>query len=298
MKWFKHPSDTSDDPMNAELEEMFGLEGYARWMKILEAIAKNMAGKDSPCSVAYPWSKWQAILRGKPKTLLPFLKHLALKRRINLKRNGFVLDSFSIENENGTETKLLRSGDVLEIEAPVMASLRDEYSKKSGQTPDKLRTKEVEEEVEEEKEIEDPPLPPVGDTSPPPSRTSKPPRRPQGELYRFADWYAAYPLKEARGAAERAWAKLSKRPDFGDELVDHLVAAVKHAKQHSRRWADGYIPQPATWLNQRRWEDEFQAAEPGRAAHHPPAGGPLITTNGGRSVFDLIGSPPAAELTG
>lgn len=39
MKWFKHFSDASSDEFMVELEELFGLEGVARWWKLLESVS-------------------------------------------------------------------------------------------------------------------------------------------------------------------------------------------------------------------------------------------------------------------
>jgi hypothetical protein len=118
VKWFRHMSNMSQDEFIAELEHIYGLEGYARWCKLLEAIADQM-DKTARCSVSYPWSKWQTILRGKRNKLETFLKHLENKRKIFL-------------NENGN---------VLEIGCRKLLELRDEYSRKSGQTPDRCPDK-------------------------------------------------------------------------------------------------------------------------------------------------------------
>lgn len=73
----------------------------------------------------------------------------------------------------------------------------------------------------------------------------------------FADWYAQYPKRVARALAERAWAKMSERD---------REAAIASLPTHLRFWtASGtdrmYIPNPATWLNGRRWEDELEMPE-------------------------------------
>ncbi len=70
---------------------------------------------------------------------------------------------------------------------------------------------------------------------------------------RFERWYKTYPKKVGRGAAEKAFAKY--KPD--DELTDTMIRAVE-AQKHSRSWKEGYIPNPATWLNQKRWLDEVE----------------------------------------
>lgn len=73
---------------------------------------------------------------------------------------------------------------------------------------------------------------------------------------RFDRFYEAYPKKRSRGAAEKAFGKLS--PD--DATVDLMLAAITRTLA-SGEWADPqFIPHPATWLNGKRWMDEVQIA--------------------------------------
>lgn len=70
----------------------------------------------------------------------------------------------------------------------------------------------------------------------------------------FNEFWQAYPRKVGKGAAEKAWAKA--RPD----LQAVLTALAWQTKQVD--WTkDGgqFIPNPGTYLNQRRWEDERPA---------------------------------------
>jgi hypothetical protein len=73
---------------------------------------------------------------------------------------------------------------------------------------------------------------------------------------KFATFWAAYPRKVGKGAAEKKF--VSVNPD--DDLLSAMLTAIDRSKR-SREWKDEggrYIPNPATWLNQRRWEDEVQ----------------------------------------
>jgi hypothetical protein len=108
-------SDSSQNDFFTQLEDRFGLEGYARYWKLVEAVAQGSNPQKGHWKVAHPWSKWQEILKGKRKKLETFLEHLANLRKIFLK---------SYEN-------------ILEIEIPKLKELKDEYARKSGQTPDK-----------------------------------------------------------------------------------------------------------------------------------------------------------------
>ena len=73
----------------------------------------------------------------------------------------------------------------------------------------------------------------------------------------FNEFWTTFPKKVNKGAAESAWRKLKP----SDALISEILSAIETAKR-SRQWQrDGgqYIPHPATWLNQRRWEDETPA---------------------------------------
>ena len=70
---------------------------------------------------------------------------------------------------------------------------------------------------------------------------------------RFERFWKAYPKKVGKGDAEKKFAKY--KPD--DQLTETMLKAIE-AQKHSRQWKEGYIPNPSTWLNQRRWEDELE----------------------------------------
>jgi hypothetical protein len=73
-------------------------------------------------------------------------------------------------------------------------------------------------------------------------------------------FWESYPLKVKQPKALAAFLKL--KPD--KELLDRMIAAIDRQKQ-SRAWQKDngqFIPHPATWLNNRQWEDEIQADLP------------------------------------
>lgn len=78
-----------------------------------------------------------------------------------------------------------------------------------------------------------------------------PPKSPQGE--RFDRFWEAYPRKTGKGNARKLFAKLKP----SEELLEKMLKAIEAAKQSPQWQRDGgqYIPYPATWLNQERWED-------------------------------------------
>ena len=70
---------------------------------------------------------------------------------------------------------------------------------------------------------------------------------------KFDLWWEHYPRKVGKEAARKAFAKVKVDTQI-------LIDAVEKQK-HSEQWTKEngrYIPNPATWLNQGRWEDELQ----------------------------------------
>lgn len=68
----------------------------------------------------------------------------------------------------------------------------------------------------------------------------------------FEEFYKAYPRHIGKKAAWKAYLK----SDIPQRLV--ILVAIERQKR-SQQWQDPkYIPHPATWLNQSRWEDEVE----------------------------------------
>ncbi len=118
MRWFKHYAEASDNSFIEDLEEKFGLEGYARWYKLLEVISRSMDGSDK-CCASHSIKKWQFFLKAKQKKLVPFLEYLQNQGRISFKATG----------------------NILEIHSPILLNCRDEYSRKSGHNSENVAAK-------------------------------------------------------------------------------------------------------------------------------------------------------------
>ena len=75
----------------------------------------------------------------------------------------------------------------------------------------------------------------------------------------FNQFWDSYPKHIAKQSAVKAFEKL--KPD--EKLLEAMLKAIARQKE-SKQWEkDGgaFIPYPATWLNQRRWEDELPQVE-------------------------------------
>lgn len=70
----------------------------------------------------------------------------------------------------------------------------------------------------------------------------------------FDAFYRAYPRKDGKKAARKAWDKLKP----SEETFGSIMSALKRQATSDEWKKDGgqYIPYPATWLNGERWADE------------------------------------------
>lgn len=73
---------------------------------------------------------------------------------------------------------------------------------------------------------------------------------------RFEQFWESYPKKRSKGAAEKAWAKIKP----SEQLLGQMLDALERAKTSVDWTKEGgkFIPYPATWLNAKGWEDEYQ----------------------------------------
>lgn len=96
-----------------------------------------------------------------------------------------------------------------------------------------------------------------GDTTPP-----KPPEKKADPGAGFDAFWAAYPKKQDKQNALKAWKKIG--PD--EATLSRMLRAIQ-AQRASPQWRkDGgqFIPLPSTWLNGRRWEDQPGCVAPGK----------------------------------
>jgi len=94
-----------------------------------------------------------------------------------------------------------------------------------------------------------------------PARTSSPKALEDDALFRR--FWGAYPKKVAKVDARKAWAKLHPDADLAERIIAGVesYAATEQWQREGRR----YVPNPATFLNKRRWEDEVEPVTVGAA---------------------------------
>lgn len=71
----------------------------------------------------------------------------------------------------------------------------------------------------------------------------------------FENFYSAYPRKESKGKAETAYEKALKDGVTSTDLLDGVKRYCKHIKKDCIERQ--FIKLPATWLNQKCWEDKY-----------------------------------------
>ena len=71
---------------------------------------------------------------------------------------------------------------------------------------------------------------------------------------RFAEFWASYPKKIGKASCLKVWKKLKPTA----ELHERIMIALENQKRSDQWQREGgrFIPNPLTWLNQGRWDDE------------------------------------------
>lgn len=102
-------------------------------------------------------------------------------------------------------------------------------------------------------------VPPIPDSKPD-SKPDIPPLPPKGENDGFEKFWIEYPRKTARATALKSWKKI--KPDA--EMQETILSALEQHKKTEQWTRDKgqFIPHPATWLNQCRWQDELESTVP------------------------------------
>lgn len=80
-------------------------------------------------------------------------------------------------------------------------------------------------------------------------------KKPSLDNTRFETFWKAYPKKTGKAAALRSWKKIK----VTEKLYQIILSAIEQAKSSDQWKRDNgqFIPFPATWLNQGRWDDEY-----------------------------------------
>jgi hypothetical protein len=70
----------------------------------------------------------------------------------------------------------------------------------------------------------------------------------------FSRLYGVYPIKKGKSGAFQAYRELARAGDL--PALDRLLEVIAAFKTDDDQWRRGYAPYLATWLRERRWDDE------------------------------------------
>lgn len=80
-------------------------------------------------------------------------------------------------------------------------------------------------------------------------------------MEQFDEFWKEYPRKKGKGDARKKFAKALTKTSF--ETIMEALKRVKKSKQWNKDGVD-FVPYPATWLNQERWDDSDDSQESDR----------------------------------
>lgn len=200
---------------------IFGTDGYYVYFRILEIMADEL-DVENPGQNTFLIKTLRKKLQISIKKTLKILKFFEEKKRI-----------FWSVSDNGC-------GQEIHLNCPKLKDLCDKYTEDTLRSKREVTSKSlpsIEEEVEEE---------------------YKPPIVPLTKLdQEFDQFWKAYPRKVGKLYCLKIWKdpkKRKKRPG-----IDIILKAIEKQKRSELWTRDNgkYIPNPSTWLNQGRWDDEI-----------------------------------------
>lgn len=208
MKWFKHISDSLDDPFIQDLIEQCGSDGYLVFFGILEVYAREFK----------PEPNWNLQITRD-----------YLKRKLHKRQETLILKSLEVIKNSG-KWDVNINGRYITVFIPKFTEMLDNWTQRKLQSGYKVAPKILKTEVEVEVEVDKNPYSPL-----------------------FEKFWKAYPNKTGKGDAFKKWQKLKC-----DKIVDEIIQSLENHKRSFKWKKEGgaFIPNPSTWINQRRWEDE------------------------------------------
>ena len=76
----------------------------------------------------------------------------------------------------------------------------------------------------------------------------------------FEDFWKVYPNKKSKHVACKSWSKVNKQEQV--KIIEHVI----ERKEKDEQWVKDegrFIPHPSTFLNQKRWYDEYEEVDEG-----------------------------------
>lgn len=106
-------------------------------------------------------------------------------------------------------------------------------------------------------------------------------------------FWPAYPRKVGKGDARESYRRAAKKKSWPG--VAEVLGRLE-AQKETPRWQAGYIPNPATWLNQERWDDDPATMGNGKAQGWRDQPPPAWFSASAERRWWLCGSPDERSL--
>ncbi len=208
MRWFKHlAAARRDERLAAYMDESRNpLEAYGFWFCLLEVVAEHMAPGETKCSATYSLPHWARQLYCHHNLVTTYLG--------NLGGNGLVI----VEYHENTKPKRIT------VTIPNLLKYRDEYHRKSGQTPT---------------------------INPEPVRTKKQSKKQRQNIYTpdFEKMWELYPKRSGGNPKPRAFnAWKARLAEHDAETI--TLGVTRYAKfcEDTGKTGSEYVKQAATFL--------------------------------------------------
>jgi hypothetical protein len=160
------------------------------------------------------------------------------------------------EEHNGTSAKRRAQDASRKAAASRSSKNPHKLQEVSASDAESLRIREDKRKEEQIREI-DHPLPPEGEADEPSLALSQARGRPKDEPSPdFLLFWDAYPRKEAKPKAWKAW---KKAPLPAMEVILTAVRRQRESAQWKKEEGQ-FIPMPATWISNNRWEDKVEVS--------------------------------------
>ena len=236
MKWFKHESRAHRDKKLQKLIMKYGFEGYGLYWYCIEGACLNL----DP-SLTFEVETDSEILAHvgsmdsrKVEEIMIYMVSLELFEASDNLITCLKLARFL--GESGTRNTELKR--VIRSEKDKVKELGVSDSLRQSQTVSDCLTKRREEKRREDN-----------------NKTLTVARSVVDDL--FEQFYEAYPKKQGRIAAQKAWNKLKPDQSLTNQLIADIQARIDQGAWCTTGPDRNYIPGPAPYLNQRKWEDEI-----------------------------------------
>lgn len=127
-------------------------------------------------------------------------------------------------------------------------------------------------------------------------KPTTPPKSPKGgECELFRAFWLIYPRKTQKPQALKAWEKLKPSEDLADLILETIIARLEAGEWSADR--KQFIPHPATYLNQRRWEDEIIPRQDAPQKPKPETGPEFLASRFDRSWAEGMRQSPSTPKT-